>query len=299
VELRGLRYFVTLAHELNFGKAAKVLHITQPGLSQGIKAFERQLGFPVFERDRQRVTLTPAGKTLLPKAQELLEHASEVTKLANSLAEHNNGTLAISHTRSAGVGLPFSIVSAFRNVYPQVEIGVRNGFSSLNIDLVEGREIDLGFVRPPLVIGDELASETIGHDSVVLAVPTDHRLATVTAVTTADFIDEPLVFFTPEAGGLWQSIINAVYGPDRRPEIVRIEPDEPNMLAVVAEGTGISLITDSAADMLKMPGVVFKRFRSPTKVPMGMVWRRDNVNPALNTFLEFTKHFLGRAANTA
>ncbi|QUQ68820.1 LysR family transcriptional regulator [Kutzneria sp. CA-103260] len=298
MELRGLRYFVTLARELNFGKAAKLMHITQPGLSQGIKTFERQLGFPVFERNRQHVTLTAAGKALLPAAQRLLEHANEVSQLANDLAQKEQGALVISHTQSAGVGLPYTIMSSFRAAHPKLEVRVLNGFSSINIDRVASRQIDLGFVRPPLEITDDLTSVVIGHDSVVLAVPTGHRLADAPSVITADFIDEPLVYFAPEAGGLWHSIMNAVYGPGHRPEIVRIEPDEAHMLAAVAEGAGLTLITESAADMLNVFGVVLKRFHDPTKVPIGIVWRRDNLNPALGKFLKFAQFFLSKE-NTA
>lgn len=293
VELRGLRYFVTVAQVLNFGRAAKMLHITQPGLSQGIKTFERHIGCSLFERDRQRVVLTPAGEALLPAAEKLLAHANEVEKLANTLAQRTYGTLIISHTRSTGVGLPFTIMSAFRVSHPQMEIQAQSGFSSLNIRRVIAREIDLGFIRPPIEIVDELEVKIIGYDSVVLAVPADHALASAPTVTTAEFVDEPLVFFAREAGGLWDSIMQAVYGTGTSPRIVRIEPDEPHMLAAVSEGVGVSLVTESAADMLNLPGVVFKRFREPTRIPMGMTWRRDNVNPALAVFLDFVRYFLG------
>jgi DNA-binding transcriptional LysR family regulator len=86
VELRSLQYFVTVAEELHFGRAAKRLYITQPGLSQGIKTLERRIGLPLFERNRQHVTLTHAGKALLPIAATLLAQATELDQLARDLA---------------------------------------------------------------------------------------------------------------------------------------------------------------------------------------------------------------------
>jgi DNA-binding transcriptional LysR family regulator len=87
MELRNLRHFVTVAEELNFGRAARRLHMSQPGLSQSIKALEREMGLPLFERTRQHVTLTAQGRMLLSEVHRLLAHAQEVEQLARRLAD--------------------------------------------------------------------------------------------------------------------------------------------------------------------------------------------------------------------
>lgn len=293
MELRQLRYFVTVADELNFGRAARRLHITQPGVSQGIKVLEREFGLTLFERNRQHVVLTPAGATLLPVVRKLLAQVDEVGQLVSQLACDKRGRLALSHTRSAGIGLPYELTAGFRRVHAEIAVHTSIGFTSANVDKVRSREVDVAFVRPPLEAGNELRCMVIAREPVVLAVHAEHRLAGAVSVRSADLTEEPLVYFPQEAGGLWSSMLNQVYGTDRHPDIVRVEPDEPHMLAAVAEGAGISLVTESAAMMLNVPGVVIKKFAESVTVPLGIVWRADNSNPTLRSFLSFIYESLG------
>lgn len=287
MELRTLRHFVTVAEELNFGRAAKRLYISQPGLSQSIRALEREIGRPLFERSRQHVALTSFGTALLPEAERLLEHASQVEQLAKRLATAEQGALVLSHTRSAGVGLPARLTASFRKAHPQISVKTYSGFTSLNVDRLKTREVDAGFVRPPIDTDAGLLCAVLGEEAVVLAAPEDHPLAAKEDVAADDLEGESLVYFPQSAGGLWDSMLHAVYGSGPRPDISRVEPDEPHMLAAVAEHAGITLLTESSAAMLNVPGVVIKPIRHAPMVPVGLAWRPDNSNPALNAFLSF------------
>jgi DNA-binding transcriptional LysR family regulator len=285
VELRRLSYFVAVAEELNFGRAAQRLHITQPGLSQSIRALEREIGMLLFERTRHSVELSPAGVELLPAVRKLLAHADEVQRLADHLSSTNRRSLRLSDTRSAGVGLPSQLLAAFRKRHPKIMVEVSSGFTSLNVQHLRSREIDAAFVRPPIDAGDDLHCLVLAHEPVLLAVPVGHRLAEQISVQPEDLDGEPLVFFPRESGGLWTSILTAVYGPHAEPEISRVEPDEPHMLAAVAEGAGITLLTESAAAMLTVADAVMKPFKEPVTVPLAIAWCKDNKNPALRSFL--------------
>jgi|HubBroStandDraft_1064217.scaffolds.fasta_scaffold50832_2 DNA-binding transcriptional LysR family regulator len=296
MDLRSLSHFVMVADELHFSRAAKRLFITQPGLSQSIKALEHEIGLALFERSRQHVRLTPAGEAFLPQARELLAHAEEISRFAKSLAASRRETLVISHTRSAGLGIPTAMLSAFRNKYPRIAIKALNGFSSLNVERAQHREVDVAFVRPPIDNLEDLELSILYDDAVVVALPEGHRLAVHDRIDAASIANEPLVFFSPDAGGLWKATLDAVYGPQHRPPIVRLEPDESHMLAAVADGAGISLITEPAAAMLSVPGVVVRPLLKHARVPIGIVWRTDNANPALSTFLSFVRKFMSTRA---
>ncbi len=296
MELRSLRYFATMADELHFGRAARRLYITQPGLSQGIKALERKIGVRLFERHRQEVTLTKAGQTLLPTVRQLLAQAEELDRLAGHLATAQRGVLRLSHSRSAGVGLPSVLTNQFRRVHPEISLHTLSGSTSLNVERVRSREVDLGFVYPPLDLTDELADSVLAWEPVVLAVPAGHRLARQPAVPHTELTGEPLVFFSNRSGGLWKSVLDAVYGPDEQPKITRVEPDEPHMLAAVAEHAGVGLLTESSAAILNVPGVTIRSFADSVTVPLGVVWRQDNINPALRVYLELAGSAAGRAA---
>ncbi|MFI9511222.1 LysR substrate-binding domain-containing protein [Nocardia sp. NPDC052566] len=287
MELRSLRHFLAVAEELNFGRAAKRLFISQPGLSQSIRALEREIGRPLFERSRRHVALTSFGHVLLPEAEGLLAHAAEVEQLTKRLASRKLGTLVLNHTRSAGLGLPVQLTASFRKIHPHICVETYNGFTSLNVDKLKEKKSDVGFVRPPIDPSAGLRCVVIAEDEVVLAVPEDHPLAGKPDIDQADLDNEPLVYFPESAGGLWSTMLDAVYGHGQRPDISRVEPDETHMLAAVSECAGITLLTKPSAAIFNMPGVVIKPFRYPARVPLGLAWRPDNTNPALETFLSF------------
>lgn len=285
MELRDLHYFVVAADELNFGRAAARLHITQPGLSLRIKVLERDLGVRLFERSRRQVSLTPVGVGLLPEAHKLLAQAGRFTALAQSLDRQRKGLLTLAHTRSAGVGLAIDVAAAFRERHPRIEVATSIGFTAANLEEVWLNRLDAAFVRTPVTLEDGMSLLTVGYDDVVVALPDGHPLTDRDQLTPADIADEPLVYFPAEhAPGMWKLMIEAVYG-DGEPPIVRSEPEEALMLAAVASGAGISLLTQSSAEILEITGVAIRPLTPRVSVPLALAWRLDNTNPSLAAFL--------------
>lgn len=289
MEIRSARYFVTVAEELHFGRAAKRLHITQPGLSQGVKALEKAIGMQLFERRRQGVVLTVEGEALLPEFRELLARADAVDAFVKILAEQFHGSLTVGYTRSAGLGRAFDLISRFRGAWPRIRIQSSSASSSGNLDAIRERRLDVGFVRPPLPETAEVESVSLGREAVLVGLPSGHRLARSEEVRRQDLVGLPLVYFSKSAGGLWHSILSAVYRGDYFPDICREEPDVPHMLAAVAEGAGITLVTEGSVAMLDVPGVELRRLSGGPSVGLDLAWRRDNVNRALRTFVEFVR----------
>ena len=289
VDLLHLRYFAAVAEELSFRRAAERLHVAQPGLSQRIKGLERTLKVTLFVRGPRGVELTPAGAALLPAVERLLGQADEVVRLARRLSSPDPPELRLSYTRSARDGVPTRLVERFRAKRPDVEVSAVSGFTSMNLERLEQDRIDAGFVRPPIEAGAWLDHMIVAQEPIMVAMRRGHRLAKRRRVRRDDLRGEPLVFFPRDAApGLWETILEQVYR-DRRPVIMRAEPDEEHMLAAVADG-GITLLTQSPAGMLRVHDVVAKRFYSPEpSAPIGIAWRRDDTNPALRDFLDFVR----------
>lgn len=292
MELRDLFLFVAVAEELSFSRAASRLHITQPGLSQRIKILERHLGVKLFERSKQQVSLTEPGHELLPVVRRLLDQAGQVQNLADYLARINKGALALAHTRSAGLGLAGRLVAEFRRCRPHVDVQTSMGATAVNTERVLAKEIDVAFARACEDQAGELACLTVGSDPVVVALPADHPLTGQPVIAHGDIAGELLVFFDEKyAPGMWRLVLDSVFGASDEHKVAHVEPEESLMLAAVANGEGISLITHPVASLMDVPGVVMKPLQPTVNVPLDLIWRPDNTNPSLSAFIELARTF--------
>jgi DNA-binding transcriptional LysR family regulator len=139
----------------------------------------------------------------------------------------------------------------------------------------------------------------MGYDSVMVALPSGHPLADRDHLTPAEIAGEPLVYFPSEhAPGMWKLMLDAVYG-EGEPLIVRSEPEEALMLAAVATGAGISLLTQSSADILEIAGVAIRPLMPQVPVPLALAWRSDNANPSLTAFLACARELAAKADEPA
>ena len=150
LELRQLRYFVTVAEELHFGRAAARLHMTQPPLSQTIQALEELLGAPLFLRTRRSVALTPAGAALLPEARRMLAQAAELPELVRRAAAGESGRLSLAFVSSADYSVLPPFLRSYRAPIPQVQIDLQEATSDLQLDDLLHNRIDAGLLIPPL-----------------------------------------------------------------------------------------------------------------------------------------------------
>src|SRR5512133_1148541 len=176
IELRHLRYFVAVAEELHFGRAAQRLHIAQPGLSQQIQALESELGVSLLARTRRRVELTAAGQVFLDEGRRALAQVERAENLTRRAASGEIGRLTIGGTESATwVVLP-ELLRDFRRRYPNVDLAIREMPSPLQLEALRNGEIDVGFVRPP-VGTDGLVARTILEERLGILLPKAHPLA--------------------------------------------------------------------------------------------------------------------------
>ena len=292
LELRQLRYFVTVAEELHFGKAALRLHMTQPPLSQTIQALEQLLGASLFERNRRGVALTPAGIALLPEARRMLAQAQELPQLVQRAAAGEVGRLTLAFVSSADYSVLPPFLRAYRAAYPQVQITLQEATSDLQLDDLLHNRIDAGLLIPPLPDKAKLELDYLPvlNEPLVLAVPAG-LLAKKGKVALAALQESypalPLIAF-PRAisPALYDAILSVFRDAGITPEIGQQAIQMQTIVSLVSAGMGMALVPQSVSNLMR-PGVEYRALADTGPlVETGLAWRRDNTSPVLRGFLE-------------
>jgi DNA-binding transcriptional LysR family regulator len=296
IDLRQLRYFVTVAEELHFGRAAKRLHMTQPPLSQTIFALEEMLDATLFDRNRRGVALTAAGAALLPEARRLLAQAGELPELVRRAALGETGKLSLAFVSSADYSVLPPILRDYRAAYPQVQITLQEATSDLQLqELLTGR-IDAGLLIPPLPdkAKVELDYLPVLSEPLILASPADlPGLRGKHKANLRSLPPLPLIIF-PRAisPGLYDTILAVFRGVGITPEIGQEAIQMQTIVSLVSAGMGIALVPESVSN-LQRSGVKYWPLAQDTPVvETGLAWRRDNTSPVLKGFLDLTRNKL-------
>src|SRR2546428_5224144 len=260
MELRHLRYFVTVASELHFGRAAQRLFISQPSLSQQIRSLEAELGLKLLERDRRGARLTPEGAAFLAEARAVVQQADHAAAVARALAEGATGHLRLSYVVTVPGGLAEHMVREYQQRHPGVEITAESGSTAQNIERLRRGELDVAFAHTPFEDGEGLGWVEIAGLPLVVALPSAHPLSRRRRVRREQLAGVPLVYFPRHySPGVYDRALSQVYGADP-PDIVRTEPTAERILVAVAEGAGATLVVEEQAAALRHPGVTFRRF---------------------------------------
>jgi DNA-binding transcriptional LysR family regulator len=296
IELRQLRYFVAVAEENHFGRAALRLHMTQPPLSQTIQALEAELGTPLFDRTRRSVALTAAGAALLPEARRILQQAGALPDLARRAAAGESGTLTLSFVSTADYSLLPPLLREFRERFPQVRLALREATSDVQMeDLMQGR-IDAGLLIPPLdeKARAELDYMTVLSEPLVLAAPQGTKAGrgrgARSAASLKAMADLPLIIFPRRiAPALHDAILGCFREAGLTPRIGQEAIQMQTIVGLVSAGMGIALVPQSVSN-LQRPGVEYRPLADASAtVDTGLAWRRDNDSPVLRTFLELLR----------
>ena len=292
-ELRQLRYFVAVAEELHFGRAAHRLHMTQPPLSQTIQAFEAALGTPLFARTNRSVALTPAGLALLPEARRILQQAATLPDLAQRAAAGEIGRLSLAFVSSADYSVLPAFLREFRAAYPQVQIDLREATSDVQLEDLMQNRVDAGLLIPPLPdkAKIELDYARVLSEPLILAAP--HGLKGLRAkhpVNLTTLADQPLIVFPRRiAPALHDAIMGCFHDAGMTPRIAQEAIQMQTIVGLVSAGMGIALVPQSVSN-LKRPGVDYRTLAGkPPTVETGLAWRRDNHSPVLRAFLELLR----------
>jgi len=281
-DLDRLRSFRVLAEELHFTRAAARLHLTQPALSQQVRALERQLGAELVRRDSRGCTLTEVGQLVAAEVQRLLADADAGAARIRAAVGGLDGRLRLAYTRSARGGRVDALVARFRQMYPRVELVAETAWTAPNVAGLLGGRYDAAFVRPPI---DEptLTYRHVDREELLLAVPQRHRLAACRRIQRSDIVDEPAVMWPRENGpGMYDRIIAQVW-PHGGFRLAHHEPDDEQLLLAVAGGTVIAAVPAGRARALTIPGVRLRRFAAPVPtVDTALAYQTDSTNPAVH-----------------
>ncbi len=292
IELRQLRYFVAVAEEMHFGRAARRLHMTQPPLSQAIQALEANLGAALFLRTRRSVALTAAGDALLPEARRLLLHAEALPALARRAAAGETGTLSLAFVSIADYNLLPDALREFSAAYPAVQVSLQEATTDIQLEMLAEGVIDAGIVIAPLpdTTMREIDYLPLLSEPLVLALPEHSPHARRGKISLKQLADEPLVIFPRRIGPRFQDLIlNCFHDAGITPRIGQEAIQMQTIVSLVSAGMGFALVPQSVSN-LKRPGVQYRALQEASpKVEFGLAWRRDNTSPVLAAFTKLLR----------
>lgn len=241
LELRHLRYFVAVAEELHFGRAAERLHLAQPPLSQQIRRLEEILGYPVFQRTSRAVRLTAAGEVFLERARRTLRNVSEDIDEARSIGRGDEGFLRVGFIGSSMLTPLPAMLGSYRSLYPKVQLRLSESYTASIAQSLHRGTVDAGFLRDGGPT-EGLHVEALFSEPFVAVLPATHRLAGRSMISATDLRDDPFVFFSPLAGALaYEKPISLCEAHGFRPRIVQEAPQWLTILRLVGAGLGVSI----------------------------------------------------------
>ncbi|NEK57917.1 LysR family transcriptional regulator [Geodermatophilus sabuli] len=286
MELRHLRYFVAVASELHFRRAAHKLHIVQPALSKSISALEHELGVQLLDRDRRGVSLTEAGRVFLGEAVEVLARADGAVDRARAVTRGEVGRLSIGFIQPALADLLPRSLRVFRRHHPGVVLALSEATSRTAIERITDGTLHLAFTRLPVAPRPDLRTEVVSEEPVLVVVPRGHRFAERPEVRLADLADEEVILIDravePE---LHDYYVAACTGAGFSPRVAHEVSSTSIAIGLVAGGLGVAFAPASSR-LAAQGGVAYVPLaEGGLSLTMGALWHADPGPPVLANFL--------------
>ncbi len=290
-DFRQLRYFIAVAEELSFTRAAQRLHLSQPPLSQQIQALEQDLGIRLLERDKRNVSLTAAGQLFLEQARQILAMAEEARVRATEAAAGFSGQLKLAYTVSVSFhpALPQTLLRLGQKA-PNIRVLLSEMYTEPQFAAIRAGQIDVGFVRDMPSHEDDaraLRLDIIDHEPLLLALPAGHRLAGRERLELGEVAGEPFVIQPRElAATLYDRLVQLAAKAGFHP-VVRQQAQQINgLIALVAAGIGLALIPASM-QVVKLAGVSYVPLADPEAyLLLAVASRAENPPPVVSQLLE-------------
>jgi DNA-binding transcriptional LysR family regulator len=299
VELTHLRCFVAVAEELHFGRAATRLFMTQPPLSRQIHLLEEALGLLLFERNSRSVKLTEAGRIYYVDALRILRLADQATDSARRVARGDAGQITIGFTAVSGYQMVPALLAAARSHLPGISVVLREMVSLAQVRALETRAIDLGVMRAQYA-SHGLAYQQLGRESLVLALPARHPLASVATsasgrqrpIAAGDLEGEAFVMYSSDGGKYFHDRITGLLtGANVRVNQVQFIDQTHSIVALVRAGLGVAIVPASARELGFRDVVYRPLWTDDAWAELDLVWNKDQNNAAVERFRLFALNF--------
>jgi DNA-binding transcriptional LysR family regulator len=294
VELRYLRYFVTVAERQSFTRAAEELRVAQPAISQQIKALEGELGVSLLHRTKRSVKLTAAGSAFLSEAKEILAHAELSKQIARRASRGETGSLAIGCVGAGASAFLPELIQSYRKRFPAVRVHLFEMTPEHQFQAFDREKIDVGFMRS-LAASDEknFTQERIYRDCLMLAVPETHALAKARQVRLEKFAREDFVMFKrSEAPKLFDQMTQVCAKAGFIPQIVSEPPMIQTLLMAVAAGIGVAIVPGCVRSY-RQPGVTVLPLRpAPPIIDFVQIRPKSEPSPTVSAWLELVRDSL-------
>lgn len=291
MELRHLRYFVVTAEAQHFTRAAEILGMAQPPLSQQIRQLEQEVGTPLFDRTGRGVVLNDAGRAFLSCAQDILRRAEAAVQTAQRAARGEVGELALGFTESASFnGVVTEVIRRYRQQYPDVEMTLSQGDSETLVAQLRDGAIDAAFVRPPFALDGGLTFTQLTEEPLVVALPLGHALARRKRLAPKDLTQERFILYSRKSGyGLSADIMAACRQHGVNPLIGQRAPQLSSAVNLVAAGMGVAVVPASLRP-LRPDGVVYRPFTLDwPRAVLGLAVRTDKPGGRIENLLRLAR----------
>jgi DNA-binding transcriptional LysR family regulator len=298
MQLDQLRYFIAVAGELHFRRAAERLHISQPPLSFHIKALEREVGTQLLNRNTRQVSLTEAGAAFLVRAKRILSDVAEAAEEVKSISTGRAGSLRIGFTISTSFH-PFFCDSVFRyrRAYPEVMVRLSEFVSGRQLDELLERRLDVGFLRGRFDQVAGLTMNELTREALVLAVHRSHPLASQARISTLSLRTEPFISYPANAGvGIYRQIFALCERAGFEPRVIQEALEPSVIMGLVAAGLGVAIVP-SSLQSIKIADVAFVPLEDPEAVAtLYVAYRSNDDSPRVRAFADLVVRVCSPAA---
>jgi DNA-binding transcriptional LysR family regulator len=284
MELRHLRYFVGVAEQEHFGRAAERLHVAQPALSRQIQDLERELGFRLFDRLPRGVRLSAAGKLFLGDVQRILQDIGEATRRAERIALGKAGTLRVGIAMALSWhGMVVDTFREFRRLQPDAELVLHHLLSVHQVEAVLSGRLDAGFAATVTPWHEDLAHWEFARDRILLAVPKGHPLTRGARIRLRDLRNAPFIWFQRSANPAFddQLMEECARGGLSSPHIVQVAMDRDTILGLVQCRIGVAWLTESTRWHCPRGIALVPVVDMNVRLPFNLIWKKDNASPLL------------------
>ena len=287
MELRHLRYFVAVAEEENVSRAARKLHVSQPGLSRQIRDLEDEIGFQLLERSAKSVRLTAAGKVFFAETREVLLHAEAAVKKARAVAGGITGEINVGYAPSLTVQILPPMLRTFQEQFPQVRVALHDLSSEEMLTRLGEKKLQVALTVPPTgKMARGFSAVELARYAMVVAVAPTHPLAKLKALTLQQVAREPLIGLSrkdyPEAHLEMRKLFSAV---GLKPNVAEEHEGGTGIIAAVEAGRGLALVPSSLACIVGTRVKLLPLKPALPPIPVGAVWLKENDSELVKTFI--------------